>query len=98
MGGGVDSDLVSALVSLSKQAYKIHEKAASALFKKDLALADSVLEEGKALSQSLLSVNELLMTKQPRIAALLDSIAIYFYQIGAHGIDLAELVSGAPAE
>jgi phosphate uptake regulator len=98
LGGGVDSDLVSALVSLSKQAYKIHEKAASALFKKDLALADSVLEEGKALSQSLLSVNELLMTKQPRIAALLDSIAIYFYQIGAHGIDLAELVSGAPAE
>jgi hypothetical protein len=26
---------------------------------------------------------------------LLNSIAIYFYQIGAHGVDLAELVSGA---
>ncbi|MBC7121059.1 MAG: phosphate uptake regulator PhoU [Candidatus Methanosuratus sp.] len=97
VGGDAERELVDALAALSRQAYRIHENAASALFKKDLAIADSVLEEEKALSQSLLSVNKLLMTKQPRIAALLDSIAIYFYQIGAHGIDLAELVSDVPA-
>lgn len=96
IGGAAERELIDPLVSLSRTAYRIHEMAATALFKRDLALADSVLEEGKLLGKALISVNELLMAKQPRLAALLDSIAIYFYQIGAHGIDLAELVSGAP--
>ncbi|MDI9644257.1 MAG: PhoU domain-containing protein [Candidatus Verstraetearchaeota archaeon] len=96
-GADVDKELMDALGALSRESFRTHERAANALFKRDLTLADTVLEEGKGLGQHLLAVNELLMSKQPRIAALLDSIAIYFYQIGAHGVDLAELVSGAPA-
>jgi len=91
----LDKEIMVALLKLSDEAYKIHEGAALALFRQDFKLSEGVLLRGQALSGSLVAVDELLMNKQPRIAALLDSIAIYFYQIGAHGIDLAELVSGA---
>jgi phosphate uptake regulator len=91
----VDKDIMEALSELSGEAYRIHEEAAQALFKQDIKLAESVMMKSTKLTEGLVSVNELLMSRQPRIAALLDSIAMYFYQIGSHGIDLAELVSGA---
>jgi phosphate uptake regulator len=91
----LDRDIMEALSSLSAVAYKIHEGAAQALFKQDVKLSDEVQMENASLGKALVAVNELLMSRQPRIAALLNSIAIYFYQIGAHGVDLAELVSGA---
>ncbi len=88
-------DMMDALSRLSGVAYRIHNNAAQALFKQDVKLSESVLTEGRQLGLALATVNELLTTRPPRLAALLDSIAIYFYQIGAQGIDLAELVSGA---
>ena len=91
----LDRDIMEALLALSAVAYKIHDRAAQALFRQDVKLSESVLMEDTDLSKALVAVNELLMSKQPRIAALLESIAIYFYQIGTHGVDLAELVSGA---
>jgi phosphate uptake regulator len=92
---GVDKNIIEALYKLSAEAYSIHEEAAQALFKQDVKLAESVMMKSSKLTEGLILVNELLMSGQPRIAALLDSIAMYFYQIGSHGIDLAELVSGA---
>lgn len=88
-------DMMEGLSRLSSIAYRIHNNAAQALFKQDVGLSESVLAESRQLGLALSSVNEMLTTRQPRMAALLDSIAIYFYQIGAQGIDLAELVSGA---
>jgi len=90
----VDRDIMEALSKLSGEAYRIHEEAAQALFKQDVKLAEGVMMKNAKLTEEFVSVNELLMSRQPRIAALLDSIAMYFYQIGSHGIDLAELVSG----
>lgn len=91
----VDRDIMEALSELSGEAYRIHEEAAQALFKQDVRLAEGVMMKSAKLAEGLVSINELLMSKQPKITALLDSIAMYFYQIGSHGIDLAELVSGA---
>jgi phosphate uptake regulator len=91
----VDRDIMEALSELSREAYRIHEDAAQALFKQDVKFAEGVMMKSAKLTEGLVSVNELLMNRQPKIAALLDSIAMYFYQIGSHGIDLAELVSGA---
>ncbi len=88
-------DMMEGLLRLSGVAYRIHNNAAQALFKQDVKLSESVLMESRQLGLALSAVNEMLTTRQPRMAALLDSIAIYFYQIGAQGIDLAELVSGA---
>jgi hypothetical protein len=64
------------------------------LFKQDVRVAEGVVAKGAELSAELMAVNELLSSTQPRIAALLDSIVMDFYQIGSHGIDIAELVSG----
>jgi len=94
----VDRELMGGLLQLSSMAYKIHESAAQALFRQDFNLAESVRLKQKGLADELVSVNELLTRTQPRLAALLNSIAMYFYQIGAHGIDLAELVSGNEAQ
>jgi phosphate uptake regulator len=92
---GVDRELMGALLGLSSTAFKIHEAAAQALFKQDMKLAEEVMAKQAGLARELNSVNEMLARIQPRIAALLDSVVIYFYQIGSHGVDLAELVSGA---
>ncbi len=88
-------EAMDAITRLSGVAYRIHNNAAQALFRQDVKLSESVLAESRQLGQALAAVNELITTRPPRLAALLDSIAIYFYQIGAQGIDLAELVSGA---
>ncbi len=88
-------DTMDAIARLSGVAYRVHNNAAQALFRQDVKLSEAVLAENRQLGQALAAVNELLTTMPPRLAALLDSIAIYFYQIGEQGIDLAELVSGA---
>jgi phosphate uptake regulator len=89
----VDEEIMDALTELSGISYTIHQDAAQALFRQDSKLAAKVMLKNASLGQELVKVNEMLMSKQPRIAALLDSVAMYFYQIGSHGIDLAELVS-----
>lgn len=94
----VGRELMDGLLMLSGMAYKIHEAAAQALFRQDFNLAENVRMKQKGLADELVSVNELLSRTQPRMAALLNSVAMYFYQIGAHGIDLAELVSGTEAQ
>jgi len=90
----LDRETLDALSSLSALAYSLHEEAAQALFKQDIEITERVMARGKDLPEKLLAVNELLVDKQSRIAALLDSVALYFYQIGGHGVDMAELVSG----
>ena len=89
----VDVEIMGALMQLSGISYSIHQDAAQALFRQDVKLAEKVMLKNAGLGEELVMVNELLMSKQPRIAALLDSVAMYFYQIGSYGIDLAELVS-----
>jgi ligand-binding sensor protein len=55
------------------------------------------MNKNSELVDEFVSVNKLLSSRQPAVAALLDSVTMFFYQIGSHGIDLAELVSGARA-
>lgn len=90
-----DREIVEALKELSRSAYGIHEDASQALFKQDVKSAEYVMTLAKQLGEKLAAVNEMLTNRQPRMAPLLDSIAMYLYQIGSHGVDLAELVSGA---
>jgi phosphate uptake regulator len=90
-----DREILEALRRLSDSAYNIHADAAQALFKQDIKSAEGVMAKAGRLGEELAAVNEMLTNKQPRMAPLLDSIAMYLYQTGAHGIDLAELVSGA---
>jgi phosphate uptake regulator len=90
----IDNEIMEALKELSRSSYKIHEDAAQALFSQNVKSAEEVMIKAKGLGDNLAAVNEMLTNKQPRMAPLLDSIAMYLYQIGAHGIDLAELVSG----
>jgi len=91
----VDKEIMGALGELSGWAYRIHEDAAQALFKQDVKSAEDVMAKAGRLGEELSAVNEMLTNRQPRMAPLLDSIAMYLYQIGSHGVDLAELVSGA---
>ncbi len=96
-GEEMEEDIMESLSSLSRTAYVIHEEAAQALFKEDFKLADRVSLRNQELTESLLAVGELLLAKQPRLSAIIDSVAMYLSQIGAHGIDLAELVGGEKA-
>ncbi|MEM2125595.1 MAG: phosphate uptake regulator PhoU, partial [Candidatus Methanosuratincola sp.] len=96
-GEETEGEIMEALLSLSRTAYKIHEEAAQALFKGDAKLAEQVLLKNQELTEGLLSVSELLLAKQPRLSAIIDSVSMYLYQIGAHGIDMAELVGGENA-
>ncbi|MDH5811753.1 MAG: PhoU domain-containing protein [Candidatus Methanomethylicaceae archaeon] len=96
-GEETEGEIMEALLSLSRTAYKIHEEASQALFKGDIKLADQVLLKNQELTEKLLAVSELLLAKQPRLSAIIDSVSMYLYQIGAHGIDIAELVGGENA-
>ena len=96
-GETTQNEIMEALSSLSKTAYYVHEEAAQALFKGDVRLADKVALKNAELTEKLITVNELLLAMQPRLSAIIDSVAMYLYQIGAHGIDLAELVGGSNA-
>lgn len=91
----VEGEIMDGLKQLSASAYRIHEDAAQALFKQDVKSAEEVMVKAGRLGEELAAVNEMLTNKQPRMAPLLDSLAMYFYQIGSHGVDLAELVSAA---
>ncbi|MGQ9759390.1 MAG: PhoU domain-containing protein [Candidatus Methanomethylicaceae archaeon] len=91
-GEVTEREIMEALSSLSKMAYSIHEEAAQALFKEDAKLAYRVSLRNSELTERLIAVGELLLAKQPRLSAIIESAAMYLYQIGAHGIDLAELV------
>ena len=93
-GEETEREIMEALVNLSKTAYRIHEEAAQALFKEDSRLAEQALMKNQELAKRLIAVSELLLAKQPRLSAIIDSVAMYLYQIGAHGIDIAELVGG----
>jgi phosphate uptake regulator len=96
-GKEVGRELMDGLTRLSGAAYRIHEEAAQALFRQDVKLAEAVMNKNSELVDEFVSVNKLLSSRQPAVAALLDSVTMFFYQIGSHGIDLAELVSGARA-
>lgn len=96
-GEEADPEIMDAVINLSKTAYAIHDEAAQALFKGDAKQAAQVMLKGQQLTESLLAVSGLLLAKQPRLSAIIDSVSMYLYQIGAHGIDIAELVGGENA-
>lgn len=88
----VDHEIMEELKELSRTAYSLHYEAIHALFKKDARAANKVVEKNKDLVDKMIGVNELLSTKQQKFSTVLNTVAMYMYNIGECGIDLAELV------
>lgn len=91
-GEKINYEIMDGLKELSKTAYLLHYDAINALFKRDVKIANKVIEKNKELVDKMISVNELLSNKQQKFSTILNTVAMYMYNIGECGIDLAELV------
>lgn len=88
----IEDEIMHRLKELSRIAYSLHNEAIHALFKNDTKIAIKVIERGKDLVNNMINLNKLLTVKEQKFSTILNTVAMYMYNIGECGIDLAELV------
>ena len=87
------TDVIEDVKSLGLFSMNLHGKAVEALVKLDSRTAEELSLSVSKLNDALKSLNEKLCSNLSPYAMIMHSIALYFYQIGGYGIDLAELVT-----
>jgi len=91
-GVKISKELAQQLLKLHKIAFDTHENALKAMFTRDIALAEALRNERKAIENQVKEVESMVHKNYSDIAPQVLTASSLISQIYGHGIDIADLI------